>query len=96
VWLRDAVVRPFRTHHRVASQGYVLSSVKRKLKAHLAGRPGSDITALRAAGEVRHMSIKPSSFPGLRAVIRQAQAQGAPSGAPWRRNQGAVCCGAGA
>lgn len=49
---REAVVRPFRTDHRVASQGYTLFSVKRKLKAHLVGLPGTEIKALRAGGEV--------------------------------------------
>lgn len=52
VWLSsEAVVRPFATQHRVPSQGYVLSSVRRKLRPHLVGRPGAEIAALRKAGE---------------------------------------------
>jgi hypothetical protein len=33
-------------------QGYLLSSVRRKLKAHLIGRPGAEIAALKQGGEV--------------------------------------------
>ena len=33
-------------------QGYLLSSVRRKLKPRLVGRPGAEIAALRRGGEV--------------------------------------------
>jgi hypothetical protein len=35
----------------------VLSSVRRKLKAHLAGRPGAEVAALRKGGEVRSARV---------------------------------------
>ena len=37
---------------RACVQGYVLSTVRRKLKAYLTGRSGTEIAALRASGEV--------------------------------------------
>jgi len=48
---RDVVARPFRTVHRVVSQGYVLYREKRKLRPAWRGRPGPEIAAARARGE---------------------------------------------
>lgn len=45
------VARPFRTVHRVVSQGYILSEQRRKLRPEWVGRPGPEIAAARARGE---------------------------------------------
>ena len=46
-------MRPFATCHTVASQGYLLSSKRQKLKPEWQGRPGAEIKAAKLAGEVR-------------------------------------------
>jgi len=43
--------RPFRTEHRVVSQGYLLYSVKSKLKPEFQGLKGSEIRDRKLAGE---------------------------------------------
>ncbi|KAI8469375.1 MAG: beta-lactamase-like protein [Monoraphidium minutum] len=45
------IVRPFVTAHTIPSQGYLLYSYRKKLKAELVGRGQEEIRALRAAGE---------------------------------------------
>ncbi len=49
-------VRPFATCHTVASQGYLLSSKRQKLKPEWQGRPGAEIKTAKLAGEVRTLS----------------------------------------
>lgn len=79
-WLSsEAVVRPFATQHRVPSQGYVLSSVRRKLKPQLVGRPGSEIAALHKAGEVSHSHLCLHTHPHIvcgfaRLAVQQLKA----------------------
>ncbi|MFT4975970.1 MAG: ribonuclease Z [Myxococcota bacterium] len=48
---QDVIARPFRTIHRVVSQGYVLYRQKRKLRPEWRGRPGVEIAAARKRGE---------------------------------------------
>lgn len=48
---RDVVARPFRTIHRVVSQGYILYREKRTLRPEWVGRPGKEIAAARARGD---------------------------------------------
>lgn len=48
---RGIIARPFRTVHRVVSQGYILYQRKRKLRPEWIGRPGPEIAAARARGE---------------------------------------------
>lgn len=43
-------VRPFETHHRIDSQGYVLIDRRQKLKPEFAGTPGAEIGRLRKDG----------------------------------------------
>ncbi|GBF92046.1 ribonuclease, chloroplastic [Raphidocelis subcapitata] len=45
------VVRPFATTHTLPSQGYILYTYRKKLKAELVGREAAEIKALREAGE---------------------------------------------
>jgi ribonuclease Z len=47
---RETVVRPFRSIHRIACQGYALWSRKQKLRAEYAGLPGEEIARLRKEG----------------------------------------------
>lgn len=44
---RDLKVRAFRTYHAIPSQGYVIYSVKQKLKQEFIGLPGSEIKRLK-------------------------------------------------
>jgi ribonuclease Z len=44
------VVKPFRTYHVVPSQGYVIYSVKKKLKPEFMHLPGTEIKVLRLSG----------------------------------------------
>ncbi|CAM6101055.1 unnamed protein product [Calypogeia fissa] len=44
------VVKPFRTYHVIPSQGYVIYSVKKKLKPEYMHLPGPEIKHLRLAG----------------------------------------------
>lgn len=47
---RDLVARPFRTDHRVPSQGYLLERRGRRLRPEFTGRPGADLARLRGEG----------------------------------------------
>ncbi|OQU84745.1 hypothetical protein SORBI_3004G116900 [Sorghum bicolor] len=47
---RDLKVRAFRTYHTIPSQGYVIYSVKQKLKQEFIGLPGSEIKHLKLSG----------------------------------------------
>ncbi|KAL5647319.1 hypothetical protein ACJX0J_041674, partial [Zea mays] len=47
---RDLKVRAFRTYHAIPSQGYVIYSVKQKLKQEFIGLPGSEIKQLKLSG----------------------------------------------
>ncbi|KQJ90713.1 tRNase Z TRZ2, chloroplastic [Brachypodium distachyon] len=46
----DLVARPFQTHHTVPSQGYVIYSVRRKLKKQYAHLKGTQIVKLKQSG----------------------------------------------
>ncbi|XP_058070785.1 tRNase Z TRZ2, chloroplastic-like [Magnolia sinica] len=46
----DLVVRPFKTHHVIPSQGYVIYSVRNKLKKQYAHLPGTKIKKLKLSG----------------------------------------------
>ncbi len=48
---KDLSVRPFRTRHRVISQGYLFQRVRHRLLPELQGLDGSEIGRRRAAGE---------------------------------------------
>ncbi|XP_062218554.1 nuclear ribonuclease Z isoform X2 [Phragmites australis] len=47
---RDLKVRAFRTYHVIPSQGYVIYTVKQKLKQEYLGLPGSEIKRLKLSG----------------------------------------------
>lgn len=47
---RDLKVRAFKTYHTIPSQGYVIYSVKQKLKQDYLGLPGSEIKRLKLSG----------------------------------------------
>ncbi|XP_031407569.1 nuclear ribonuclease Z isoform X2 [Punica granatum] len=47
---KDLKVRAFRTYHVISSQGYVVYSVKQKLKQEYAGLSGREIRDLRLSG----------------------------------------------
>ncbi|KAJ7964918.1 Nuclear ribonuclease Z [Quillaja saponaria] len=47
---KDLKVKVFRTYHGIPSQGYVLYSVKQKLKQEYIGLPGNDIKNLKLSG----------------------------------------------
>ena len=47
---KDFLVRAVETHHGGTSLGYVLVSVREKLKAEYFGRPGPELAALRKSG----------------------------------------------
>jgi ribonuclease Z len=47
---RDFAIRAVATHHGSASLGYVLLSVREKLKPEYLGRPGPELAALRKGG----------------------------------------------
>ncbi|GAB2285224.1 mitochondrial 3'-tRNA processing endonuclease Trz2 [Dionaea muscipula] len=46
----DLVVRPFRTHHVIPSQGYIIYSIKRKLKKQYVHLKGKEIEKLKKSG----------------------------------------------
>ncbi|EPS67552.1 hypothetical protein M569_07222, partial [Genlisea aurea] len=46
----DLVVRPFRTHHVIPSQGYVIYSVRKKLRKQFAHLKGKQIEKLKKSG----------------------------------------------
>ncbi|KAJ1278870.1 hypothetical protein BS78_04G112200 [Paspalum vaginatum] len=47
---RDLKVKAFRTYHAIPSQGYVIYSVKQKLKQEFTGLPGNEIKRLKLSG----------------------------------------------
>ncbi|KAM4115451.1 hypothetical protein ACJW30_04G151200 [Castanea mollissima] len=47
---KDLKVRPFKTYHVIPSQGYVVYSVKQKLKQEYIGLPGNEIKNLKLSG----------------------------------------------
>ncbi|CAK9228041.1 unnamed protein product [Sphagnum troendelagicum] len=47
---KNVVVKAFKTYHVVPSQGYILYSVKEKLKPEYVGLPGDKIKSLKASG----------------------------------------------
>ncbi|XP_062223723.1 nuclear ribonuclease Z-like [Phragmites australis] len=47
---RDLKVRAFRTYHVIPSQGYVIYTVKQKLKQEYLGLPGNEIKRLKLSG----------------------------------------------
>ncbi|KAK6123256.1 hypothetical protein DH2020_043013 [Rehmannia glutinosa] len=47
---RDLKVRAFKTYHVVPSQGYIVYSVRQKLKQEYVGLPGAEIKSLRLSG----------------------------------------------
>ena len=47
---KDFVIRAVETHHGGTSLGYVLVSVREKLKAEYLGRPGPELAAMRKGG----------------------------------------------
>ncbi|RDY01855.1 tRNase Z TRZ1, partial [Mucuna pruriens] len=48
---KDLKVKAFRTYHVIPSQGYILYSVKQKLKPEYIGLPGNEIKNLKLSGE---------------------------------------------
>ncbi|XP_057820350.2 tRNase Z TRZ1 [Cryptomeria japonica] len=47
---KDLIVRPFKTYHAIPSQGYIIYSVKQKLKKEYHGLQGNDIKKLKLSG----------------------------------------------
>lgn len=47
---RDLKVKAFRTYHAIPSQGYIIYSVKQKLKEEYIGLPGDEIKNLKLSG----------------------------------------------
>ncbi|KAL6541377.1 tRNA 3' processing endoribonuclease [Orobanche hederae] len=47
---RDLKVRAFKTYHVIPSQGYIVYSVRQKLKHEYVGLPGAEIKSLRLSG----------------------------------------------
>ncbi|XP_062169706.1 tRNase Z TRZ1 isoform X1 [Alnus glutinosa] len=47
---KDLKVRAFKTYHGIPSQGYVVYSVKQKLKQEYLGLPGNEIKNLKSSG----------------------------------------------
>ncbi|KAG6401730.1 hypothetical protein SASPL_138594 [Salvia splendens] len=47
---KDLKVRAFKTYHVIPSQGYIVYSVKQKLKQEYSGRPGAELKSLRLSG----------------------------------------------
>lgn len=57
---RDLLVRPFKTYHVIPSQGYIIYSVKQKLKKEYLGRAANDIKNLKFSGvEITDTVISP-------------------------------------
>ena len=48
------IAKPFRTNHRVPSQGYLLYKQSKQLKAEFVGMPSSEINALHKKGVAVH------------------------------------------
>ncbi|CAI9754604.1 unnamed protein product [Fraxinus pennsylvanica] len=56
----DLKVRAFRTYHSIPSQGYIVYSVKQKLKQEYIGLPGEEIKKLKLSGvEITNTSTSP-------------------------------------
>ncbi|GLT94112.1 hypothetical protein SLE2022_118700 [Rubroshorea leprosula] len=56
----DIVVRPFRTHHVIPSQGYVIYSVRKKLKKQYIHLKGKQIEKLKKSGvEITDIILSP-------------------------------------
>ncbi|XP_010270098.1 PREDICTED: ribonuclease Z, chloroplastic [Nelumbo nucifera] len=56
----DLVVRPFRTHHVIPSQGYVIYSIRKKLKKKYAHLKGKQIEKLKNSGvEITDIILSP-------------------------------------
>ncbi|GLT94121.1 hypothetical protein SLE2022_118790 [Rubroshorea leprosula] len=56
----DIVVRPFRTHHVIPSKGYVIYSVRRKLKKQYIHLKGKQIEKLKKSGaEITDIILSP-------------------------------------
>ncbi|GAB4825225.1 mitochondrial 3'-tRNA processing endonuclease Trz2 [Ancistrocladus abbreviatus] len=56
----DLVVRPFRTHHVIPSQGYVIYSIRKKLKKQYMHLKGKQIEKLKKSGvEITDMILYP-------------------------------------
>lgn len=47
---KDLKVRAFRTYHVIPSQGYIVYSVRHKLKQEYVGLPGTELKSLRLSG----------------------------------------------
>ncbi|KAA8540931.1 hypothetical protein F0562_024931 [Nyssa sinensis] len=47
---KDLKVKAFRTYHGIPSQGYVIYSIKQKLKQEYTGLPGNEIKNLKSSG----------------------------------------------
>uniref|UniRef100_A0A5B7C5A6 Putative nuclear ribonuclease Z n=1 Tax=Davidia involucrata TaxID=16924 RepID=A0A5B7C5A6_DAVIN len=47
---RDLKVRAFRTYHVIPSQGYIIYSIRQKLKQEYIGLPGDEIKNLKSSG----------------------------------------------
>ncbi|KAH7657418.1 ribonuclease Z protein [Dioscorea alata] len=57
---KDLKVKAFRTYHVIPSQGYIIYSVKQKLKQEYAGLSGNEIKNLRLSGvEVTYTVVSP-------------------------------------
>ncbi|KAM5570688.1 tRNase Z TRZ1 [Rosa sericea] len=57
---KDLKVKAFRTYHRIPSQGYVVYSVKHKLKQEYLGLSGTEIKELKLSGvEITDTLIEP-------------------------------------
>ncbi|KAH9560492.1 hypothetical protein CY35_06G107600 [Sphagnum magellanicum] len=55
---KNVVVKAFKTYHVVPSQGYILYSVKEKLKPEYMGLPGDKIKSLKASGVMITETVK--------------------------------------
>ncbi|KAL6183143.1 hypothetical protein ACLB2K_044554 [Fragaria x ananassa] len=57
---KDLKVKAFRTYHRIPSQGYVVYSVKHKLKQEYVGLCGTEIKKMKESGvEITNILIEP-------------------------------------
>ncbi|KAL5544403.1 hypothetical protein UlMin_008187 [Ulmus minor] len=57
---RDLKVKAFRTYHAIPSQGYVVYSVKQKLKKEYIGLSGNEIKSLKSSGvEITYTVTEP-------------------------------------
>ncbi|CAA0815911.1 Nuclear ribonuclease Z [Striga hermonthica] len=54
---KDLRVRAFKTYHVVPSQGYIIYSVRQKLKQENFGLPGAEIKSLRLSGVEVHLNV---------------------------------------